>query len=781
MTKASLAFLFSLSLAGISTAQELDPAKLSQIDTAIDTAIGEGRLPGAVVWVEHGSDIYWKAYGKRSLVPAQESMTPDTIFDAASLTKVLATAPAVMLLVERGQIKLDERVQTYIPQFTGGGKEAITVRQLLTHTSGLPEDVSTRPKWQGTETAVRMACAMKLKAPPGTEFRYSDINFFLLGEIVRRVSGLPLNEFCAREIYGPLKMTDTGFLPPDFKIPRIAPTEMTDGVMLRGLVHDPTSRYMGGVAGHAGIFTTAPDMARFARMMLNLGELDGTRIFKPETVKMMTSVQTPPGIADRRGFGWDIDTGFSSPRGSLFPLGSYGHTGFTGNAFWIDPYSKTFFIFLSNRVHPYGKGNVLRLYRAVGTLAAEAVTDFDFAFVPDALRPFPRKPGRPAAAGEEAAHAPRVLDGIDVLVKENFAPLKGLRIGLITNPTGKDCHRYPTIDLLRNAPGVELKMLFGPEHGLYGNFDEPVSDAVDEHTGLQVFSLYGNRHAPAPEQLAQLDALVFDIQDIGCRFYTYTATLGLAMEAANKAGLKFFVLDRVNPINGVTIDGPMLTGKTSFVGYHPEPVRYGMTEGELAQMYKAERHLENLDLTVIPLQGWDRKFWFDETGQPWINPSPNMRSLTEAMLYPGIGLLENCRISVGRGTGTPFEVIGAPYIEDGRLAEAMNREGLPGVRFVPVRFTPSDYLFKNESCGGVNIILTDRQQCQVVDIAVTAARILNRWYPDQFQAGNMARLLGDEPTLQAIEDDKPLVEIKAMWSTNVDAFKERRLKYLLYP
>ncbi|HUD49695.1 MAG TPA: exo-beta-N-acetylmuramidase NamZ domain-containing protein [Candidatus Baltobacteraceae bacterium] len=780
MTKATLVFFLGLSLAGISAAQQLDPVKLSQIDSAIDTSVAEGKLPGAVVWVEHGSNIYWKAYGKRSLVPTQETMTPDTIFDAASLTKVLATTPAVMLLVERGKIDLDGRVQTYIPQFTGDGKEAITVRQLLTHTSGLPEDVSTQPKWQGTETAIRMACAMKLKAPPGTEFRYSDINFFLLGEIVARVSGVPLNEFCAREIYGPLKMTDTGFLPPESKIPRIAPTEMTDRVMLRGVVHDPTSRYMGGVAGHAGLFTTAPDMARFARMMLNLGELDGTRLFEPETVKMMTSVQTPPGLNNRRGFGWDIDTGFSSPRGEHFPLGSYGHTGFTGGAFWIDPYSKSFFIFLSNRVHPYGKGNVLRLYRAVGTLAAEAVTDFDFAYVPDALPVFPRKPVR-HAGGEEAAYAPRVLDGIDVLVKENFAPLKGLRIGLITNPTGKDYHRYPTIDLLRNAPGVDLKMLFGPEHGLYGDFDEPVSDAVDEHTGLPVFSLYGSRRAPAPEQLAQLDALVFDIQDVGCRFYTYTATLGLAMEAANKAGLKFFVLDRVNPINGVMIDGPMLTGKTSFVGYHPEPVRYGMTEGELAQMYKAERHLDNVDLTVIPLQGWERKFWFDETGQPWINPSPNMRSLTEAMLYPGIGLLENCRVSVGRGTGTPFEVIGAPYIEDGRFAKAMNREGLPGVRFVPIRFTPSDNVFKNESCGGVNIILMDREKCEVVDIAVAAAEILNRWYPDQFQAGKMSLLLGDEPTLQAIQDDKPLAEIKAMWSTNVDAFKAQRQKYLLYP
>ena len=281
-------------------------------------------------------------------------------------------------MVERGQIKLDEPVHSYIPEFNGIAKEAITIRQLLTHTSGLPEDVSTWPRWHGNNTAIEMACALKLRAPPGTEFRYSDVNFFLLGEIVRRVSGMTLNEFCAKEIYTPLQMTNPGFLPAKSEISRIAPTEMIDGVMLRGTVHDPTSRYLGGVAGHAGIFTTAPDMARYARMMLNLGELDGVRIFMPATVRAMTSVQTPPGLKDRRGFGWDIDSGFSSPRGAHFPIGSYGHTGFTGNAFWIDPFSKTFFVFLSNRVHPYGKGSVVRLYRAVGTLAAEAVTDYDF-------------------------------------------------------------------------------------------------------------------------------------------------------------------------------------------------------------------------------------------------------------------------------------------------------------------------------------------------------------------------------------------------------------------
>jgi uncharacterized protein YbbC (DUF1343 family)/CubicO group peptidase (beta-lactamase class C family) len=774
--KLSLCLLVCLALVFTGAASPLDPAKLGEIDSTIEKAIDEHRLPGAVVWVEHGGETYWKAYGNRSLVPTVEPMTRDTIFDIASLTKVLAGTPAIMLLVERGKVDLDAPISKYIPEYTGEmGK--ITVRELMTHTSGLAPDVSTRTNWQGTETAIRLAAAMKLQAAPGTTFRYSDINFFTVGEIVARISGLPLDKFCAQEIYGPLKMTDTGFLPPPSEIPRIAPTQMTDGVMLRGTVHDPTARYMGGVAGHAGLFATAPDMARFARMMLNMGELDGARVFQPETVKMMTSVQTPQGMEDRRGLGWDIDSGFSSPRGAHFPLGSYGHTGFTGAAFWIDPFSKTFFIFLSNRVHPDGKGSVVPLYRAVGTLAAAAVTDFSFDSVPGALAPLRRKPERPLVEN----FSTRVREGIDVLAEENFAPLKGLRIGLITNPTGQDAQRRSTIDLLLHAPGVQLKMLFGPEHGLYGNFDEAVGDGVDLRTGLPRISLYGGRHAPAPEQLQQLDALVFDIQDVGSRFYTFTTTLGMCMEAANAAGLKFFVLDRVNPINGQMLDGPVRGGPSSFVAYYSEPVRYGLTEGELATMCKAERHLDKLDLTVIKLQGWDRAMWFDQTGLPWINPSPNMRSLTEAMLYPGVGLLEYCHVSVGRGTGTPFEVMGAPYIDDLRLAEAMNAERVPGVRFVPVRFTPSEYIFKNEPCGGVNIILTDRERCPVVDIGILAAKILHRWYPDQFQLAKMETLLVDGPTLQAIQEDKPLSEIRGLWAQKTEEFKAQRTKYLLYP
>ncbi len=755
------------------------PAKLAEMDAAIDRAIADKRCPGGVLWFEHRGASYHKAYGNRALVPDVEPMTEDTIFDLASLTKVVACTPAAMLLVERGQLDLNARVQTYIPEFKGDGKEAITVRELMTHTSGLPGDIETRTDWHGEATAIEKACAVHLLSTPGTRFRYSDINFFLLGEIVQRITHQPLQDFVQHEIYQPLKMVDTGYLPPASKLSRIAPTEVVNGKPWRGVVHDPTARHMGGVAGHAGLFTTAADLARYARMMLNLGTLDGVRIFKPETVKLMTSVQTPPSLPVRRGLGWDIDSGYSGPRGRLFPIGSYGHTGWTGTSIWIDPFSQSFVIFLSNRNHPTEKGNVGPLRAHLGTLAAEAIKDFNFAYVPGALpardeteQPSRAEPSKPKAAWQKS------LNGIDVLVRDKFAPLKGLRIGLITNHTGEDRDRNPTIDLLKNAPGVELKALFSPEHGIRGAVDERVGDSVDAQTGLPIYSLYGKRSKPTPEELKDLDALVFDIQDVGCRFYTYTATMGLTLEAAAENGKKYFVLDRVNPINGVTVDGPVRMGKQSFVAYHEVPLRYGMTIGELARMCNAERNLK-ADLTVIQVENWRRDLWFDQTGLPWTNPSPNMRNLKQAILYPGLGLLESA-VSVGRGTDTPFEQIGAPYIDDVKLAEELNRAGLPGVAFVPIAFTPTSSVHRGKLCKGVYILLTDRDHCNVVDVGLQIAETLYRLYPNDFNPDKMSHLLLHPPTLEAIKADKPLSEIHALWQKDLDAFMQRRAKYLIY-
>ena len=754
--------------------------KLAEMDAAIQQAIADKRCPGGVLWLEHNGASYHKAYGQRALVPAPEPMTEDTIFDAASVTKVAACTPAIMRLIERGQVKLDEPVQHYLPEFQGGGKETITVRQLMTHTSGLRGDIETRTDWHGQAAAIRKACEETLLSAPGTAFRYSDINFFLLGEIVQRVAHLPLEEFVAREIYQPLRMADSGYLPPAAKRGRIAPTEVVDGRPWRGVVHDPTARHMGGVAGHAGLFTTAADLARYARMLLNEGELDGVRIFKPETVRLMTRVQTPPTLPLRRGLGWDIDSGYSGPRGKYFPLGSYGHTGWTGPSLWIDPFSHTFVLFLCNRNHPDESGNVGALRTRLGTLAAEAISDFNFAYVPGSLAPGLEADAGPGAGRRNAALPQfKTLNGIDVLARQKFAPLRGLRLGLVTNHTGQDRDRNPTIDLLKHAEGVQLKALFSPEHGIRGALDQSVGDSVDAQTGLPVFSLYGTRLEPTPDQLKDLDALVFDIQDIGCRFYTYTATMAKVMEAAARAGKKYFVLDRVNPITGTTVEGPVLNAKPTFVGYHQVPLRYGMTIGELARMFNAERGCK-ADLTVIPLEHWRRSLWLDQTGQPWVNPSPNMRNLTEAILYPGIGLLESA-VSVGRGTDTPFEVVGAPYIDDRRLAEELNAAGLAGVRFVPVEFTPTTSVHQGKLCRGVYILLANREDCRVVDVGLQIAETLYRLYPRDFPIDKLGHLLLDEPTLAALKSQASLRELHAAWQKDLADFAKVRARYLLYP
>lgn len=777
-------------------------SRLRAMDAAVSNAITAGRTPGAVLWLERGGAVYSRAYGNRGVVPASEAMTLDTVFDAASLTKVVATAPAVLRLVDQGRLELEAPVSRYLPEFTGGGREAITVRQLLTHVSGLPPGLPRAEPWSGEARALALAVAEPVVDPPGSKFRYSDINFILLGLIVERVSGERLDAFCARELFGPLGMTHTGFRPftpsgpldlpaaavDATAVMAIAPTEvLTNGTVLRGVVHDPTARRLGGVAGHAGLFTTAADLARFSRMFLEGGALGGVRVLQPATVALMTSVQTPPGLP-RRGLGWDVDSPYAGQRGTVFPIGGYGHTGWTGPSLWIDPFSGTLVVLLSNRNHPSEEGNVLPLRREIGTLAAQAVRDFDFAAVrsaltsssnapPSATAPPNASPPTPAATPVVLSEA---LNGIDVLVQNEFVALRGLKLGLVTNQTGRDRTGRPTIDLLLRAPEVKLVALFSPEHGIRGALDqEKIGDTTDAQTGLPVFSLYGERRAPTPEQLATVDVLVFDIQDIGCRFYTYVSTMGLCLEAAAKAGKRFLVLDRVNPVGGIT-EGPVSSGERSFVAWHELPLRHGMTVGELARLLNAERGF-GADLTVIPVRNWTPAQWFDQTKLPWVNPSPNMRTLAAATLYPGVGLLEFCKLSVGRGTPTPFEVLGAPYVEERPLSEELNRAGLAGVRFEPIRFTPEASVFAGKECHGVRVVLTDRNAFRAADLGITLATVLHRRHGDALQLDKMQRLLVNAEVLSAIHSGQPLDAIRALWLPQVARFEERRQPHLLYP
>lgn len=388
-----------------------------------------------------------------------------------------------------------------------------------------------------------------------------------------------------------------------------------------------------------------------------------------------------------------------------------------------------------------------------------------------------------AAGFVTAADSPstsQLKTGIDVLVENDHAPLHGKRIGLITNLTGHDRHRTPTIDLLHDHPEVDLVALFSPEHGIRGELDQPdIPDSIDPRTNLPIHSLYGERRAPNPAQLEPLDALLFDIQDIGCRFYTYFSTLVLAMEAAEAAGIRVIVADRPNPIGGA-VEGPVLNAPRSFVAAHEIPLRHGHTLGELARLVQAER-FPTLALEVIACTDGNPLDWFDTTGLPWTNPSPNMRSLQAATLYPGVALIEFCRISVGRGTDSPFEWIGAPYIDEHSLHDALQASGLDGIGFIPVRFTPESGPFAGEECRGVRFVLRDRDRFQPVDLGIALGKILHRLHPDEIQIERMDRLLGCADTLHAIRADRPLAEIKELWQPHLRDFAQRIKPHRLYP
>ena len=756
--------------------------RLMEMETTTRGAIAAGRTPGAVLWLERDGVSWRKAIGHKSLKPRREPAEVETIYDVASLTKPVATATALMLLLEEGKLGLDDTLGTHLPEFAGGDKAKVTIRQILTHHSGLRAGLASPDEWTGTGPAIALAAAQAPAMEPGAGFLYSDVNFILLGRLVEHLSGLGLDAFCKQRIFDPLGMKDTGFRPMDPTAPpvpaadrRIAPTErLKDGTVLRGVVHDPTARRMGGVAGHAGLFTTAADLARFCRMLLNGGRLDGIRLLKEETVALMTSVQSPAGSA-RRGLGWDIDSPLATQRGMHFPVGGFGHTGWTGPSMWIDPFSRTFLLILCNRNHPHGGNGVTDLRRDLATLAAGAVREFNFVHVPGALAPDRFTPAmRPGTA------AAPVLNGIDVLVRDGFRQLEGLRVGLVTNASGHDRRRSSTIDLLHRAPNVKLVSLFSPEHGIRGDLDqEKIPDGRDAATGLPVHSLYGERRTPEKRQLEGLDALVFDIQDVGCRFYTYLSTLTHCMEAAGNAGIRFIVLDRVNPI-GPLMEGPLLSEPRSFVGIHEIPLRHGMTLGELALLIRHERKW-NTDLSVIACEGGHPVSWFDQTGQPWTHPSPNLRNPTAALLYPGVGMLEFCRLSVGRGTDSPFEILGAPWIDDLALASALNRAAPPGLRFTPVRFSPVSSVFAGQACAGVRITVTDRNQVRSCELGLLLAHTLERLHPGKAGLDACLKLLGDRPSLDALKRGEAPAVISARWQQALAEFERRRRPHLLYP
>ena len=759
------------------------PATMPPLDAIADIVNGEiaaSHIPGAVVIVGHdGAVVYRRAFGNRSLAPAKTPMTTDTIFDVASLTKVIATTTAVMQMVEAGNLALDSPIAAYWPEFAAKGKAQITLRDALTHYSGLAPDLDSVPPWHGYNAAMQKIVALRPVAPRGTRYIYSDVNFEVLGELVRRVSGEPLDVYCRRHIFNPLAMRDTYFHPPLVLRGRIAPTRLISASLHLSTPHDPTARRMGGVAGHAGLFSTADDLAAYAQMMLDGGRYRGARILAASTVDEMTAPESPVSAPHPRGFGWDLAPPLASNRYDLPPVGSYGHTGYTGTILWIDPATKSYVIILTNRVYINRDGDAEPLRTRILALVSESMGPLSK----------PRLFASEPALGTWCATSPlcaqryyphHVATGVDVFESQHFAALAGRRIGLITNRSGTDSAGHQTSRVMSNAPSIQLTALFTPEHGLLALDDSAVPSGLDSTTGLPVFSLYGMSQRPTDSMLTGIDALVFDLQDSGARFYTYETTMAYAIEAAARRNLDFYVLDRPDPISAAVVEGPVMDIQLkSFTGYFPLPTRHGMTLGELAEMFNNENHI-GARLHVIRMRGYHRSDWYDQTGLNWIPPSPNLRTLAEAVLYPGIGLAEGANVSVGRGTDTPFELIGAPWVDSYRLGGYLNARHIDGVYFETRDFTPSADSYADQLCHGMRIIVTERDALDTPLLGIEVIAALYHLYPRDFKVDSTLSMVGSPDVLEKIKAGDDPTSIARGWMPDLQKFRLLRAKYLLY-
>ncbi|HTV08509.1 MAG TPA: sodium/solute symporter [Candidatus Aquilonibacter sp.] len=865
----------------------------------INDAIAHHHLPGAVLLIGHsGRVVFEHAYGDRKLAgepglngrpsPA-ERMTENTIFDMASLSKNLSTSTSIMQLYEQGKLTFDEPVEQLLPDFNPDHdpeRAQVTVRMLLTHMSGEPPDVDLRDPW-GLEKpdkaeGIRRALSAPLQREPGVRFVYSDINFILLGDIVETLSGEPLDVYAQDHIFKPLGMTDTRYLPiakacgphrivgaaivwapasRSKKYPckagdwntsllrRIAPTTHDDeskadpaanphfDMLTRGTVHDPTTRRMGGVAGHAGVFSTAHDVSLFAQALLDrLSGRPSKFPLKQSTLELMTTPEQPghyagqltlantaeqsaiangekgaePGLAPRypaihgmdlRGFGWDIDTAFSKPRGMIFPIGSFGHTGFTGTSLWMDPGSDTYVVLLANAVHPRGNPPISNLRGQVATFVARALKLY--------------------IGTELSASSPsQTLTGIDVLESDHFAELatlaaqhnNSLHLGILTNQSGVDAHGDRTIDVIANdlpkiVPGAKLETIFSPEHGIFGKQDTKSFDPeIDPTTGLHVTSLYGvhdSDRRPSHEQLKDLDAVIIDLQDAGVRTYTYETVTGYFLEAAAREQTEFHhtlnivVLDRPDPINGIAEQGPVSDpGHENYTDYGQIPLRHGMTLGELARFYNGTKHID-APLTVVAMQHWARSEFYDQTGLPWIDPSPNLHELTATILLPGLTMVEATNATVGRGTPTPFELIGGglppkdkvtgaqspAWFHAADVADALNARDIPGVTFAATRTTVDDdpvHPYHGQTIEAVRITVTNRNALDSPELGVEILSALHKLYPTQFRLERAANLLASSATLEAIERGDDPRAIAARWQPALDQFRTARDPYLIY-
>ncbi|WP_235430313.1 exo-beta-N-acetylmuramidase NamZ domain-containing protein [Cupriavidus pauculus] len=736
--------------------------------------VTDGHVVGAVVLVgDANGTLYRHATGDRVVGPITEAMTVDTGFDLASLTKPVATATAVLQLAERGELALDRPATTYWPAFGQHGKDHITVRELLTHTSGLPAGVSSSRVLRNKAAVLRDIVTMS-PAAAGKQVLYSDLNYVVLGEIVQRVSGKTLDAWCTLHVFAPLGMHHTTFRP---GASNTAPTSQRGGAPIARAVHDPIAAALDGVAGNAGLFSNADDLARYAQMLLQDGiSLDrGTRILSHESVTLMFTPATLDASGPMRSVGWAIEAPLVPNRYRTVPAGAVSHLGYTGTGLWVDLVTRRYVVILTSRLYPNATGDASTLRSNVlGALASAAapMTASEIALAAPTMAVAIAHEMRPPSS-----RGP-VQSGIDVLESTAFGPVAGHRIALITNRSGFDATGSRTIDILAHTPGIVLARIFAPEHGLNTELDTRFDDTVDDRTGLPVHSLFAAEWGIPKGDLADVELLVFDIQDAGVRFFTYIAILGQAMESAAAAEIPIVVLDRPNPLGAQNASGPVAdVGPAALTAYHPLALAHGMTVGELAQMFNAERAI-GADLTVIRMHYYERGMSYSETGLGWVPPSPNLRDAQALAWYADVGLIEGAAISVGRGTPTPFSVVGAPWIRPELLVNEMSRN-FPTLTYTPVRFVPAEGPYAGFLCSGIRLSSTSaRKKPGQLGLALAAA--LLAMDSKQFRVEEIRTSIGSEVVLQALKERRPLADIYAVVDEEVAAFELRRAAFLLY-
>jgi uncharacterized protein YbbC (DUF1343 family)/CubicO group peptidase (beta-lactamase class C family) len=675
------------------------------IKKAFREALKESKAPGGVLYVGTSDSVHLHvASGYRQTFPKTRPAKKDTLYDLASVTKVVGTATAIMQLKEQQKLSLDQPVTDFVPL---PELSQITLKHLLTHTSGLVAVERYFTSMTSLDAMLQRYAKEGIESLPDVEHLYSDVGYMLLGRVVEEASRESLEVYCQKNIFAPLEMNRTSYNPPKSWVANCAPTENDPwrGKLVHGEVHDENTWAVGGISGHAGIFSNAPDLAKFCR-----GLMTG-KILKLDTLREMTTMNQKP-LYPWQGIGWQIDPWSTKKTGFLPSRAAFGHTGWTGTSIWMDVDTDLFVILLSNTCHPD------REDRDNETLRRTVHT----------------------AIGKTFYTHTNTHSGLDRLVRENFKIIEDRRFALLTNHAAVDQHSRHILDVLGFVPDLQLKRLYSPEHGIRGQA-EAGEKIEGQDSAVPVTSLYGKQKAPAPHELAEIDVFLIDLQDIGARYYTYMATMKACLEACAEADVPVVVLDRPNPVNGITLEGPIAENTNSLVSSTAIPIRHGMTMGELAVWFQ-ENDLKraNLKLEINYLDNWQPKRMFDECTLPWIAPSPNMPDPDTALLYIGTCLIEGTNLNEGRGTETPFKILGAPWLDAQAVLKNISQKDHMGCRLEGQKYTPTSIpgkatnpKYNDEECNGIRIHVEDPKKVSAFQLAVAILSAIQKTHSDKLE------------------------------------------------